>query len=291
MFRRILALFSIAAVAWSTASAGLYYEAVTTTQGKGSDGMGNVKVKAWVDGKNAKVEFAESKNEMMGKGTYLLTTDGGATIYLVNPKEKTYAVWDMAAMMQLAGGAMGMVKMTITDPKIERLAEEPGPALLGYPTTHYKSRTSYAMAMSVMGMKTQSSIVKDQETWATTALADPGLGIWLRNAPASGNEQLDKLVAAEMATMKGVPLKSVTVTTTTDTKKKKAETSTTTMEVTTLQTLDIAASTFAIPDGYREEQMFPMGEMPKKEAGKDEGRKDESTDEGNPLRRVIKKPW
>ena len=294
MFRKPLAILSIIAVAASAASAGLYYEAVTTTQGKGQGDMGDMKVKAWVDGNNAKVEFADSKNEMMKKGTYLLTTDGGTTMYLVNPKEKTYSVWDMGAMMQFAGGAMGMMKMTITEPKVERLLEESGPTMLGYPTTHYKSRTSYVMSMSVIGMKSQSSIVKEQETWATTALADAGFGIWLKNAPKSGNEELDGLVEAEMGTVKGVPLKSVTVTTTTDTKKKKAETTTTTMEVTTLQPMDVAESNFAIPEGYEEVQLFPVGEMPKGE-GKDadEGdEKDEKDEEGgNPLQRMIKKPW
>jgi hypothetical protein len=272
----------------SAASAGLYYEAVTTTQGKGQGDMGNMKVKAWVDGNSAKVEFADSKNEMMKKGTYLLTTDGGTTIYLVNPKEKTYSVWDMNAMMQFAGGAMGMMKMTITDPKVERLLEESGPAILGYPTTHYKSRTSYAMSVSVIGMKSQSTIVKEQETWATTALADAGFGIWLRNAPKSGNEELDKLVEAEMGMVKGVPLKTVTVTTTTDTKRKKAETSTMTMEVTTLQAMDVAESNFAIPDGYEEVQLFPMGEMPKEEG---QEKDEDSKKSGNPLQRMIKKPF
>ncbi|MBN1426037.1 DUF4412 domain-containing protein, partial [Candidatus Fermentibacteria bacterium] len=249
---------------------------------------GNMKVKAWADGDNGKVEFAESKNDMMGKGTYLVTTDGGKTVYLVNPKEKTYAVWDMDAMMQLAGGAMGVVKMTITDPKVERLLEEPGPAMLGYPTTHYKSRTSYTMSMSVMGIKSQSTTVKEQDTWATTKLPDASLGMWLRNAPKSGNEELDKLIAAEMDVMKGVPLKTVTATTTTDTKKKKAETSTTTMEVTVLTPMDVAESNFAIPDGYKEVSLFPMGDMRRNEGEEN----DEDSDQGadNPfLKKMMKK--
>ena len=285
VFRTILRLGLVVGLLVTGASAGLYYETVTTTQGKGQGDMGNMKAKAWADGDNGKVEFTESKNAMLEKGTYLLTHDGGKTIYLVNPKEKTYAVWDMEAMMQLVGGAMGMMKMTITDPVVERLVEESGPALLGYPTTHYKSRTTYTMSMSVMGMKSQSTIAKEQETWATTKISDAGLGMWLRNAPKSGNEELDKLIQAEMDAVKGIPLKTVTVTTTTDTKKKKSETSTTTMEVTKIEATTIPESTFAIPDGYQETELFPMG-------GPDEGKKEEgagSEEGGNPFLKMMKK--
>lgn len=286
MFRTVLGLGLILGLLAASASAGLYYEAVTTTQGKGQGDMGNMKIKAWADGDHGKVEFADSKNPMLKKGTYLLTHDGGKTLYLVNPKDKTYAVWDMEAMMEFAGGAMGMMKMTITDPTVESLAKESGPDMLGYPTTYYKSRTTYGMSMSVMGIKSQQTISKEQETWATTALADASLGMWLRNAPKSGNEELDKLIQAEMDAVDGIPLKTVTVTTTTE--KKKAETSTMTMEVTKIESASIPESTFAIPEGYEETQLFPMGDMPSDE---EQTKDDESEEGGNPLQRMIKKPW
>lgn len=104
----------------------------------------------------------------------------------------------MQAMMNIGDGAMGMVKMEISDPKVERLTTEPGPDILGYPTTYHKSRISYETSVSVIGMKSTSKTMKDQEIWATTALTDPGLNMWLRDIPKSGNEDLDNLIEEEM---------------------------------------------------------------------------------------------
>ncbi len=262
-----------------SASAGVYYEAVTTTEGKGG-GMGDVTVHAWVDGDMAKVEFTESGNPLMGPGSYLLTRNGGKTIYLVNPSEKTYAEWNMEAMMNMAGGAMkmakGMMNMKFTDPDVEKVGEEPGGSMLGMPTTHYTYRTTYAMEMKFMGMHQKNTTVQDQEIWSTTALDMPAMGIWLKDSgPKTGDEQLDTLIQAEMDKVKGFPLKQVTVTTTTDEKKGKSQTSTTTMEVTKLEKTSVPASTFVIPPTYTETSLVP-------ESG-EEGEEGE----GNPLSKLF----
>ena len=287
MIRWTVITFLVTCFLSNVAFAGIYYEAVTTTEGKGQGDMGDMKLKAWVEGENAKVEFYQSKNPILEKGTYLITRDGGKTMYLVNPKEKTYSKWDMQAMMNIAGGAMGMVKMEITKPEIQWLVEEPGSELLGYPTTHYKSRTSYETSISVIGMKSKSLISKEQDIWSTSTLTDPGLNMWLRDVPKSGNEDLDNLIEAEMETVEGIPLKTITVTTTTDTKKNKSETSTMTMEVTKVETRTIPDSTFEIPEDYEETQLFPMGEM-----GSQENKEEKKDDEGgNPLLKKFKKPF
>jgi hypothetical protein len=286
MFRHVLAgaiIFGLVSLAGAT---GLYYEAVTRVEGKQAQGMGDMLVKAWVSGDNAKIEFAESKNPMMGKGTYLMTHDGGTTVYLVNPKEKTYAVWDMAGMMGFAGGAMGMVNMKISDPTVEKLLEEAGGSMLGYPTTHYKYRTSYTMSMSVLGMKSQTKTVQEDDTWSTTALPEGALGVWLRSEPPSfGNEELDTLVKVEMGKVHGIPLKKVTVTTSADSKGKKSEPSTTTMEVTKLESMDVPAETFVIPADYQETSLFPAGMEEKEQTKKEES--EQSSD--NPFKKMLKR--
>lgn len=62
MSRRTIALMLIFGLWVASASAGIYYEAVTTTEGKNQSDMGNMKLKAWVESENAKVEFYQSKN-------------------------------------------------------------------------------------------------------------------------------------------------------------------------------------------------------------------------------------
>lgn len=258
--RSFLAL-ALAFACATPAFAGITYTAVTSADGKGAEMQAST-VKAAVDSGKARVEFVSSGNPIMGKGTYLLTNDGGKTMYLVNPEEKSYSKWDLDAMMGAAGGVMkamgGFMKMTFSDPKVEKLLEEPGPTMLGVPTTHYRFRTSYSMQMSVMGHKSASSNVTEEDIWTTTELGDPALGAWMRKGPPkTGDEQLDKLFSAEMSKVTGFPMKRVAKVTQTDANGK-AQTSTTTMEVTALdRDAAVPPATFAMPSGYEERPLFP----------------------------------
>jgi len=254
--------------------AGVYYVAQTTAEGGKSAEKQNMVVKAWASGDGGKVVFEESENPMMGKGTYIITKDGGKTMFLVDPKEKTYMKWDLESMMGLLGGAMKMMNLKFTDPKVEALGEEPDGLVAGVPTVHYRFRTTYAMSMSFMMMKKNSKVVKDEEIWAATKLADAALGIWLRKTPPkTGNEDMDKLIKAEMGKVQGFPLKRKTVTTSTDEKDKK-EVTTITMEVTELQMVPVPDSTFEIPSDYKETSL----------AGTGEG---EQGEESNPLLKML----
>lgn len=241
--------------------AGIHYKAVTKTEGPQN---GDVQVEGWAAGDNAKVAFVESAgNPVLKEGMYLITKDGGKTLYIVDPKEKTYAEWDLQALAGMAGSVMqGMgplLKMEVSDPKVEKLLEEDGGTVAGLPTRHYRYRTAYSMKVKVLGMGREASVVTEQDVWATDRLQDVALGVWLRSAPPrTGNEQLDKLVTAEIGKTTGFPLKTVTVSTSTP-KKGQPTTTRTTMEVTQLDTdADVSATSFEIPAGYEETQIMPM---------------------------------
>jgi hypothetical protein len=248
------------------AMAGIHYQATTKTesQSRGSE----VRVEGWAAGDKAKVEFKEATNgsPVTQKGTYILTKDAGKTLYLVNPQEKTYAVWDLRGMLGAVGSVMNgmgpLLKIQFSEPNVEKLAEDDGGTLLGVPTRHYKYRTSYTMSVRVLGMGSTSDVVTEQDFWTTTKLADLGLGVWLRSEPPrTGNADFDKLLTAERYKMQGFPLKTVTVTTTTDKKKGRTNTSHSSMEVTQLDTsASVPAAAFEIPSGYTETQILPTRE-------------------------------
>lgn len=255
-------LFALAAL---PSFAGIHYKAVTKTQ-DASNQASDIVVEGWVAGDKAKVEFEEAGNNPAAKeGAYLITKDGGRTIYFVDPAEKTYAEWDLQAMLGLAGSVMqGMgplLKMEFSDPKVEKLAEEDGGTLSGLPTKHYKYRTSYNMKIKVLGMGQEAAVVTEQDIWATDKLQDIGLGVWLRSEPPrTGNANFDKLIASQMDMAQGFPLKTVTVSTTTQ-KKGKTTVTRSSMEVTQLNTnADVPASSFEIPAGYQETQLLPTAE-------------------------------
>lgn len=246
----------------SQASAGFHYKATTRTEASAGRGMGDIVVEGWVEGDKAKVEFRQSGNPMFPKGTYLLTRDGAQTLYLVDPGEKTYSRFDVRAMVGAAGGLMeGMgplLKFDVSNPKVENLGEEDGGSLLGYPTRHYRYRTSYSMTVKVLGMGRAQSIVSEDDIWISDKLSDKAFGVWLRAEPLrTGNAQLDKLVEAEASKAQGFALKRVSVQTATD-KSGKSTRTTTTMTVDLLEQASPPAGAFDIPAGYEEvESMLP----------------------------------
>lgn len=262
MRRTVLHTATLLLLAALPAAAGIRYESTTVTQAQGPGG-GTTAVEGWVSGEKAKILMRDSSQPMMEAGTYLLTRDGGKTVYLVNPEEKTYAEWDLQAMMGMVGGLTGgglgpMLKMEFSAPKVEKLLDEDGGVVAGLPTRHTKFRTSFTMTVKVMGMGNVSDVVSEQDLWTTDQLEDVGLGVWLRSAPRTGNEQLDKVIGAEIGKVTGFPLKMISVSTTKG-KKGKETVTRTTMEVTALERRDVADSTFAMPAGYEETQLLPPG--------------------------------
>ncbi|HEX2251835.1 MAG TPA: DUF4412 domain-containing protein [Thermoanaerobaculia bacterium] len=238
--------------------AGIHYRAETRVEGDGQ--KQRTVVEGWVEGGKAKILFHEADTPVTRQGTYLLTSDGGETLYLVDPEEKTYTEWDLEALLQTFGAVMEsmgpMLNLRIDNVEVARLGQEDGPAMHGLPTTHTTYRTEYDMTIKVMGMSRANHVESTQEVWSTTALDAAGLGVWLRNVPTTGFEDLDELVAAEMGQVQGFPLKAVTTAVTTGQKGKRSTTSTTTMEVTSLDTsASIPDSTFALPEGYTRTEM------------------------------------
>jgi len=251
MRRALVVAVCLGVLLSAQAVAGVYYEATTKGDGRAGQAQAST-VKGWVHGDNARVEFVESGNPMMAKGGYMLTKDGGANLFFVNPKEKTYSKFDVESMGQMAGGVGKMMNMKFSDVKTEDLGEEMGAVIVGLPTTHYKFRVSYTMSMSFMGMKQSSKIVQDKEVWAAPKLVEAALGIWLRKSPPKmGDEEFDKLVRAQAGRIQGFPLKTITKQTTTD-KNGKTETTTTIMEVTKLELDMIPNVSFDVPAGYEE---------------------------------------
>ena len=94
--KKLSVLLVVVLLAFAAQSfAGVVLVAKTTAEGgKGAEQQNSI-VKTWVSGDNGKTMFEESANPMMAKGTYIITKDGGKTMYLVNPEDKTYMKWDL----------------------------------------------------------------------------------------------------------------------------------------------------------------------------------------------------
>lgn len=286
MLRKLLFVTSLVLTCLLTvatvARAGHYYETVTEGRTEGERKGHHMKIRGWVDGDRARVEFASGeKKGWFADGNYMVTTDGAENSYLVNPKEEQYTRFSLSEMMATLGQTMnmlenmgGMVKLEFTEHVGEKLLEEPGEDLLGLSTTHYRYNSGYTMSMKMMGINRKTEYATVTDIWSTDELSAKGFGVWMNmdEVPKTGNEGLDKILEQEMASFKGLPLKLVLEGTTTG-KKGKSQKSTTTMEMTVLREESVDGIDFGWPDHYTETEMIPELDMEAMKADKKDKKK------------------
>jgi uncharacterized protein DUF4412 len=256
-----LALVIALAPLSAAAAEGFYYEALTVDRLDTGKERSRIQVRGWIDGGAAKIEFQDTKGTMFKGGSYLLTKDGGRTLYLVDPKEKAYSLWDMEAMFATMAALLEstgpLLDLDFSNASSQKLGEDDGGAVLGYPTRHFTWQNAYDMRMSIMGIKRQYHMDLVQEFWSTTQLDAEGFKVWLRpDRTKTGSKEFDELLSAEMAKVEGFPLKTIIKSRMT-TGKGKTQSATSTTEVTTLREESIPASSFELPAGYEERPFLP----------------------------------
>lgn len=267
------ALFLLA----SPAFAGWSMTQVTRSTGDDA-GMGDSTQRVWLEGTSAKVEMVETANPMMEPGSYLLVQDGGEKMFMVNPDAKTYARFDP---MAIASGSEAMAgsgfEVTIEDPQVVKVLEEPGGEILGHQTTHYRYHTTYTTVTSMpMGMTMSTAMDVVEDIWTAPAIDAGAAAVAVADAGSGGGmrQELQQLESTAKATLVGLPLRQVTVTTSkTETKGKgmvarmmmrgapsgEEGTTTTTVEVRDLAEAALPAATFQIPAGYAETEIMQRG--------------------------------
>jgi hypothetical protein len=165
----------------------------------------------------------------------------------------------------------------ITNISVEKLLDEAGESIAGYPTRHYQFKSSWTMVIAESPMTTDISTVED--IWATDQIeVDAGSAMAFDTSalPASVKELSE---AQALKNVEGFPVRQVTVTSTKTNmpsiggiggrmaqrmgqrmmNRAAGGDTTTTIEVTDLEEVDIPAATFEIPADYTETQLFQQG--------------------------------
>ena len=228
-------------------------------------------------GENGKLEILEASaqstggqpNMFGGKGSYFLTLDGGKKMMLVDPTNKQYMEWDFASMMagmsKMVNAVGGMIKMEMSDVKIDAQNLGPGETIQGYPTVHYRMVQNYTMSAKVFGHESKSRNESTTDYYfapSLRGLANPFVSnsqAYAASFDMFNNPDYKTQMSAAMAKIgnAGVPLKSIVKSVRTD-EKGKQETSIVTTEMVNFKNGDIPSSTFAIPAGYTKVEMPKM---------------------------------
>lgn len=259
---------------------GMSYDFVMKTQGKQTGGKDKITMsgRGMYAGDEAKIEITEAaassggEEVFGGKGAYFIVKGGGKEMYLVNPSEKTYAKWDIATMFagmsKMVNAVGGLVKMQMSDIRIDAQDMGAGETVQGYATRHIRMTQNYTMSVSMFGRKSVSRNESTTDYYIAPALkiANPFVSNSNQMAMIS---QLDtfnnpdyknQMMAANAKIPKsGVPLRTITTSVVTDSKGK-AETSVTTMEMLNFKASNISPREFAIPSEYKLIEMPSVGQ-------------------------------
>lgn len=255
---------------------GMSYEFVmkSTSKATGNKESVTMRGRGTYAGDDARIEILEAgsttggTDTFGGKGSYFIVRDGGKEMLLVVPSEKQYMKWDIAnmfaGMSKVLNAVGGLVKMQISDVKIDAQDLGAGESVQGYPTRHVRMVQNYTVSASMFGrMSTSKSETTTDYYFAPSLrIANPFVSNSEQMAMMSQfdmyrNPEYQSQMAAAQAKLpkNGVPLKTVTTTVSTD-EKGKQETSTTVMEVVNFKRGNFSKSDFAVPSDYK------MIEMP-----------------------------
>ncbi|MDP9176554.1 MAG: hypothetical protein M3O61_02635 [Gemmatimonadota bacterium] len=239
-------------------------------------------------GNEGRIEIAEassaSGSEVFGgKGSYFLVLDGGKKMLLVDPNNKHYMAWDMASMLagmsKIVNVVGGLVKMEMSDIKIDAQNLGAGETIQGYPTVRYRMVENYTMNAKIFGKSSKSRSETTTDYYFAPALknlANPFVSSGRAMAQSFdmfNNPDYKSQMSAAMAKVQfGVPVKTVVKTVSTD-EKGKQTVSLVTSEMVNFKNIDVPKSTFAIPAGYT------MVEMPSLNANIAAGK----TQDGKPV--------
>ena len=151
-FCRLAAVAALGAVAAAPGAAAAqdYSYAFRVTPSDGEPFAGSVRVA----GGRARID-AEGLGGRRESGDYLLLHDGGRTVTVVNPRERTYSVTDARSFERIVATAMRAVNVAVSA-KLDDVRVVAGPVgagdtIAGYPTRRYRLTQEYAATVGVMG--------------------------------------------------------------------------------------------------------------------------------------------
>jgi hypothetical protein len=152
-----------------------------------------------LSGDKGRIDFVERNGRKEEGGLYLMTLDGGKTAVLGDKGTSMCSEWDSAEyfseMGRLLHKARRFTKLDITDVKVDKVLEKPGPELLGYATTHVRLVTTASVKFNVLAKKYQSAVKITDDFWMAPQLAiHPIKQQWINAQTSTGFDQLDELL-------------------------------------------------------------------------------------------------
>ena len=232
--------------------AGVEWQAKSVTKEKGKEST--TLIHGYAQNGNVREEFVEVKGEnpLTEKGMWWLYKGEGNTVYVVDPKEKTYIAVSLDSLMQFGGALSQFMKMTVSNLKVEVKPLNPE-TVSTYECKHIMINSIYDTEMKVVIMKTKSHVEQSQEIWAADIKSFQDMASAFKmKAFKTGMKDLDALIQKQMEAYKNLGFSLKSITTQKTTQGKKTEITTTEMTVSDIATKDLNQDLFKIPADYKQ---------------------------------------
>jgi len=221
-------------------------------------------------GDKARSDFAEVKgpSPVMGKDGYILLHDAGATMYMVDTKEKQYMKIDAKQLggMFASLGSMtgGLMKIEVTNPTMSVRKLGAGESIIGQATEKWELKQGYSMSVKTFGFGSTTTEESTATLWMApqmkaTELMNPFLDM-ARNMSGmfEGNKEWEEMVNAPGRALPDAAVLKMQSQSKSTPDKGKPTYSVSSMEVTEWTRGDVSASVFELPAGFKAIEMPNM---------------------------------
>ena len=245
--KRVALTFVLIMLCAATAAAQFTFVLTERAGGKSSTAKG------FADGANFRLEPQQSTADDDPHGVYAISTDGGHTMYMVNPERQEFMRVDTHTLMAKAAeelkARMKQMTLQFESPRVETVLSEPGETLEGHPTRHHKVRISYSLHF--LKTDVRFSYVEYQDLWMTSDIEQRGASNLLIYFRPTGDPRIDDAWRRELAQIPGFPLRQVTLRTEVN-EEGNSSVSRISREITRVRTGPVPASLFVLPTGFKE---------------------------------------
>lgn len=174
------------------------FTVVTEIEREGKNPLSEVAL-ITLDGDRGRIDIVERNGKKEKDGLYLMTLDGGKTAVLGNRETSVCSEWDSQEFFKAMGRLLNKVRLwtnlDITDVKIEKVSENPGPDVLGYSTTHLQLFTTARVKGNILLKKFRYILEITDDIWMAPQLGlHPIERAWINAQTNTGFKILDHIM-------------------------------------------------------------------------------------------------
>jgi hypothetical protein len=209
-----------------------------------------VSANVWVEGDRARLEVQASEEPNLAAGIALLTSDRGEHLVVLDSAKQEFFSLPRSVIAGFKQQQAERSHLTCDPILSEKLAEDSGPELAGYPTRHLRFRLRLAAHQLSASGELTTQIEVFEHFWLAAEISQHNTDLaMLSDSYNVGIPPLDEFLHSQILELPGFILKSSVVVTLDDSLHNHGVRRTA-YEVTELAVAESPATLFEVPDGF-----------------------------------------